>query len=237
MFLGLGVLTKILPGLLGPALVWRWRWWQTVLFVIAIIGLLVPAGLRAGWGLVGPLDGRGLFGALRIYGDGWNFNSGLFHWLEVFLSNVGVADVNFWAKRIVGLLMVGLLTAVFLTARRVRSDNRALLRLSAVPFMGYTLLTTTVHPWYLHILLAFVPFLPGIVGQFAKLPHKLFRIGKGWLLTIPWIYLSGALSLSYLTYIDPLDFRELEWVRQMEWLPVLALLGLFAVLRFIQSLK
>ena len=42
----------------------------------------------------------------------------------------------------------------------------------------------------------------------------------------PWIYLSGALALSYLTYIDPNDFREFEWVRQTEWLPVLVMFGL-----------
>ncbi len=237
LFLGLGVLTKILPGLLGPVLVWRWRWWQTVLFGATVIGLLVPAGLRAGWGLVGPLDGRGLFGALRIYGDGWNFNSGLFHWLEVFLGNVGVEDVNNWAKRVVGVLMVAVLTAVFLAARRYQDDNRALLRLSAVPFMGYILLTTTVHPWYLHILLAFVPFLPGKhqpVRQFGKLPYKLLGIDSGWLLTIPWLYLSGALALSYLTYIDPLDFRELEWVRQIEWLPVLVILSHLSIIKMVK---
>ena len=34
-----------------------------------------------------------------------------------------------------------------------------------------------------------------------------------------------ALVLSYLTYRDPLQFGELEWVRQLEWYPALVLLG------------
>ena len=45
-----------------------------------------------------------------------------------------------------------------------------------------------------------------------------------WLLVLPWLYLSGALIFSYLTYLDPQNFGELEWVRRLEWLPTLALL-------------
>ncbi|RME65301.1 MAG: hypothetical protein D6790_02055, partial [Caldilineae bacterium] len=33
---------------------------------------------------------------------------------------------------------------------------------------------------------------------------------------------------SYLTYLDPLDFRELEWVRNIEWRPTLGLLAVWA---------
>jgi hypothetical protein len=241
--LALAALTKILPVLIVPVLIWRWRWWQRLLFVAATIALLIPSGLKAGWGLFGPLDGRGLFGALRIYSDSWNFNSGLFHWLEEFLINAGLVEVdaNFWAKRVVGLLMVGVLTAVFLAARRYRERNlrevgvvRGILRLSAVPFMAYTLLTTTVHPWYIHILLVFIPFLPGTTlgyldtesAEEQRAQSLRERDSFGWLVTSPWIYLSGALALSYLTYIDPNDYREFEWIRQTEWLPVLALVGL-----------
>lgn len=229
--LALATLTKILPLLLLPILIWRWRWQQTLLYVAATIALLVPAGLRAGWGLSGPLDGRGLFGALRIYGDSWNFNSGLFHWLEVFLMNIGLEDPNFWAKGIVGLLMVGVLTAVFLISRRFGPFNlqevgemRAILRLCAVPFIAYMLLTTTVHPWYMHILLAFLPFLPG-TNQLNSTEVQRHRGINGWLVAVPWLYLSCALALSYLTYIDPQDYREFEWIRQIEWLPVWLLLS------------
>lgn len=230
-FMGLATLTKILSGFLVPIMVWRWRWWQTVLFGLTTIGLIIPAGLRAGWGLVGPLDGRGLFGALRIYGDSWNFNSGLFHWLELFLGRVGVEADNLWAKLVVGTLMLVVLVWVFLAAGRHRSDWRAVLALSAVPFMAYALLATTVHPWYIHILIVFLPFLPGMLTdwQGGLSSNKLLQIDSGWLLTVPWLYLSGALALSYITYIDPLDFREFEWVRQIEWLPVWMMVCLFGL--------
>ncbi|MFZ0547352.1 MAG: hypothetical protein WAM60_18040 [Candidatus Promineifilaceae bacterium] len=235
-FLALGTLTKILPVLLTPVLFWRWRWWQRLVFGAVTVGLLVPSGLRAGWGLSGPLDGRGLFGALRIYNDSWNFNSGLFHWLEVFLGNAGFEDANGWAKRIVLLAMLAVMLVVFVAARRYRSDLRGALRLSAVPLMAYVLLTTTVHPWYIHILLAFLPFLPGafVVGDTESTKEQrvlsLWRSGiLGWLAAAPWIYLSGALALSYLTYVDPNDYREFEWIRQTEWLPAWGMVGMAVV--------
>lgn len=217
--LAAATLTKLLPALLTPVLWWRWGWGQRLLFAGLTAGLLLPAGLRAGWGLSGPLDGRGLFGALRIYGDRWNFNSGLFHWLEEALQRAGVADFNGWAKRIVLLALVGLLLWVWRRARRDRHNLRASLRWLAAPLMGYALLTTTFHPWYLLVLLPFLPLLaPGADES-----------RRGWLWLLPWLWLSGALALSYVTYSDPSDLREFEWVRRWEWLPTLALLGLAGI--------
>ena len=47
-----------------------------------------------------------------------------------------------------------------------------------------------------------------------------------WLITAPWIYLSGALIFSYLTYLNPNDFREYAMVRNLEWIPTLVLLAI-----------
>lgn len=211
--LAFATLTKIIPALLSPILFWHWTWTQRLLYGLLTIVLLIPFGLQAGWGLTGALDGTGLFGALRIYGRQWNFNSGIFHWLEVWLGQQGVAHATDTGKLIVFGLIGLLLTAVFLLAR-TRLAPRDTLRLMAVPLMGYVLLTPTLHPWYTLILLAFLPFLPPAPGK-----------GRWrWLLVAPWLYLSGALIFSYLTYLDPLNFGELEWVRQLEWLPTLALL-------------
>ncbi|MCI0394557.1 MAG: hypothetical protein L0332_18310 [Chloroflexi bacterium] len=212
-FLALATLTKLLPGLLLVVLFWRWRWRPLIVYSLVTAGLLLPAGLRAGWGLAGPLGGTGLFGALRIYGDQWNFNSGLFHWLEVALHKVAIAEANALAKAIVGLAMLVLLLLTWWLASRCAAP-RAALRLMAIPLAAYVLLTTTVHPWYLLLLLAFAPFLAPAAGE----------PGRRWLLLLPWLYLSAAVALSYLTYVDPANFRELEWVRQVEWLPTLALL-------------
>jgi hypothetical protein len=69
-----------------------------------------------------------------------------------------------------------------------------------------------------------VPFLPA--GPNESLNHHRLKTAVHWLLAAPWLYLSGAIALSYLTYINPLDFREFEQIRQVEWLPVLFLLGM-----------
>lgn len=216
LFLALATLTKILPILMLPVLFWRWRWRQFLLYGLVMAALLLPAGLRAGWGLTGDLDGAGLFGALRIYGSYWRFNSGVVYWLEAWLAENGLTYALAIAKAISLVGMILVLVIVWLLARRFTSV-RATLRLTAVSFMAYLIFTPTVHPWYSLIVLAFVPFWAPSQTESRWL----------WLAVAPWLYLSGTLVFSYLTYIDPLDFRELEWVRQIEWLPTLALLLVF----------
>lgn len=212
--LALATLTKLLPALTFPILFRRWTWPQRITYAILTIGLLIPFGLQAGWGLSGNLNGTGLFGALRIYGNQWNFNSGLFHWLEQFLQIRGVAAPMDAAKLVIGLILLLIMVVVWLRARR-QTDVKRVLRLTAVPFITYTLLTPTLHPWYLLILLAFLPFLAPDANESR---HR-------WLHLVPWLYLSWALIFSYLTYLDPLNFGELEWVRRLEWMPTLVLVG------------
>lgn len=216
--LALATLTKGLPVLALIVLFWRWRWWQFVLYGLVIAALVVPVGLRVGWGLTGPLDGTGLFGAVRIFADRWNFNSGLFHWLETDLADRGLALANRWGKRVISIVMLASLLVIWLRARGL-DRPRASLRLMALPFMAYILLIPTVHPWYLLALLAFLPFLP---------PTEM-ETRWHWLAALPWLYLSWAVALSYWTYINPLDLREFEWVRNAEWWPTLAMLAVWVV--------
>ncbi|NQU29121.1 MAG: hypothetical protein HQ525_00475 [Anaerolineae bacterium] len=100
--LAAATLTKFLPVLLLPMFWWRWRWKNRLLFAAILItsfALFIPG---AGLGIVGPQDGTGVFGALRIYLQHWNFNSGIYHWLEVWLSGYpttgGRSGGNCWPK-------------------------------------------------------------------------------------------------------------------------------------------
>ncbi|MCP4168794.1 MAG: hypothetical protein GY759_23255 [Chloroflexi bacterium] len=215
LFLALATLTKLLPILLLPMLFWRWRWRYLFIYFATVVVVLLPFGLFAGWGLFGELDGRGVFGALRIYGDQWQFNSGVFHWAEQAITSAGLSSADLLAKMMVGSMLLVVLAAIWWAARR-QSHSRGALRLMAVPFMAYVLLTPTLHPWYLLIVIAFLPFLA---------PGSEEKSGRWWLLA-PWLYLSAAVIFSYITYINPQDLREYEWVRALEWLPALLLLAI-----------
>ena len=214
--LALATLTKLIPLLLTPLFWWRWNWGSRLLYAYLVIAMLVSPALRAGWGVTGELDGRGLFGALRIYKESWNFNSGPFHWLKMWLIEMGVNDPMAQAQEITYFLFFLLLLGVWIRSRRSRRDLQATLRWMAIPLAGYLLLTATVHPWYL---LPLMPFLP----LWTPRSNESMRV---WLWPLPWLWLSGALALSYVTYTDPAELREYEWVRQWEWLPTLGLLGL-----------
>ncbi len=109
---------------------------------------------------------------------------------------------------------------------RSRPTVQATLRLMSIPFMATLFLNTTIHPWYALILLAFLPFLPPTRAESRW----------QWLIVAPWLYLSGTLPLSYLTYLNPQAFAELEWVRKTEWWPALAMLLLSLIMVGAQQL-
>jgi len=71
----------------------------------------------------------------------------------------------------------------------------------------YLLLTTTVHPWYVAIIIPPLPFL---------LPHSKEATAPGRFL-VPWLYFSAAVILSYLTYLDPANPREYDLVCLVEY--------------------
>jgi hypothetical protein len=214
LFLALATLTKLIPALLAPVLFWRWSWFQRLLYPVLVLLILLPFGLGAGWGLNQELNGRGLFGAILIYSSRWKFNSGLFFTLEKILGGEDSIAATTSAKLLLGFLLAAVLFTVFILARHHRGP-RATLRLAALPFMAYLLLTPTFHPWYLLIVLAFIPFLPPAAGEDRR----------WWLAISPWIYLSGAAVFSYLAYSDPAQVYERPWVRLLQWLPTILLLA------------
>ena len=228
--LAAATLTKGLPVLLVPIFVRRWRWKYLLLYSGIIIALLFAFSLTAGWGLIGPLNGMGVFGALRIYTNQWNFNSSFYHWLEVLFSGYqtsGAVPVEvvgqspLLAARILtsaAILLVSLLTGLW--AWRLDSPSRgtyltrtlSLIRLTIIPIAAYLLLTHTVHPWYVAFIVPLLAFLLPAKDERSQVSRFIW----------PWLYLSLAVSLSYLTYLDPDDLREYRFVRLLEYLPLFA---------------
>jgi len=228
--LAAATLTKGLPALLLPVVARRWGWRRTIVYAGLIIAVCLPFALGAGWGLTGPLDGEGLFGALRIYAAHWsiyaahwNYNGGIYHWLEVGLSGywmpgavppevVGWGPI--WAARPIVAVVLGLvLIAVWRMSQRCDGDL-ALLRLATVPLAAYLLLTTTVHPWYVTLIIPLLPFLLPQEGEAGRTSRFL----------PPLLYFSIAVPLSYITYLDPANLREYEFVRLVEYVPLYLLL-------------
>jgi alpha-1,6-mannosyltransferase len=214
--LALATLTKGIPVLLAPLMMGVWGLAGTALYAAVVVGMSTLFALGPGWGLTGELDGTGFFGALRIYGDQWNFNSGLFYWGQAALTAAGWEEKQaaFWAKA-AGVGLLALWVARLWLTRHQAQTPRARVRRLAYPLMGYMLLTTTVHPWYILPLLAFTPLLaPGDDEPAPQVRRQLWIVA-------PWIYLSAALVLSYTAYAF-YAAAELPWVRYVEYVPVLA---------------
>lgn len=221
--LAAATLTKGIPMLLLPVVVRRWRLGPTVLYAGLVVATCALFALGAGWGLTGPLDGEGLFGALRIYGSLWNYNGGLYHWIEVLASGyptpgavpqeiVGPGPI-LTAKLIVAVILLAVLGIVWYRERQIE-DDLALLRLAMVPLAAYLLLTTTVHPWYVTLIIPLLPFLSPKADEETKLNRRL----------LPWLYFAAAVAFSYLTYLDVENLREYDSARLLEYIPVYLLL-------------
>ena len=218
-------LTKFLPVLLVPIFYRRWGWKGIILFIGLILGTLSLFAASAGWGLTGPLDGTGILGASRIYLQYWNYNSGIYHWLEVLFSGYqtsGAVPVEIvgetpilLAKAVTMSLLGSAVLAAGWLAWRTESDDLQLLRLSMLPLGAYLLLTSTLHPWYVTLVIPFLSFLISRSGEAISAKALIW----------PWIYFSIVVAFSYLTYLDPENLREYTWVRLVEYIPLYLLLG------------
>jgi hypothetical protein len=221
--LAVATLTKGVPLLLVPVLARRWGWRHVVGYAGLIGVICVIFALGVGWGLHGPLDGVGLFGALRIYAAQWNYNGSLYRWLESaagFLwtgrlvpSGSSGATPALAAKLVVSAAMALVLGGVWRLAGRCR-DDLSLLRLAALPVGAYLLLATTVHPWYVTFIVPLMPFLLPGRGEAN-------RFGR---LSVPWLAFSALVALSYLSYREPGIVSEDPLVYLAEYIPFYGLL-------------
>ena len=147
----------------------------------------------------------------------------MYHWLEVALSRyptpgpVPIEATGSTPILAAKWLAAGALGAVLLAvchAGRHGLSALQLLQVACIPLGAYLLLTTTVHPWYVTVIVPILPFLLGRPGGFVTSRRYVW----------PWLYFSAAVSLSYLTYLDPASLREYPAVRFLEYVPFCLLL-------------
>ena len=238
--LAAATLTKGIPLLLLPLLVPRWGWRSAMLYVVLVGAICILFALGPGLGLGGPMDGEGLFGAIRIYGAEWDYNSSVFGVLRLAFSSLGEGgsstarsgDMGTRAAKLVVLVCLAVVEFVVWRASRGATGDRTLLRLTVVPFLAYLLLTTTVHPWYVTLIAPLLPFLASGPRAFpqARGPMAGERDGEqgaapwGGRLLVPLLWFSAVVPISYLTYLDPAGFRDFAAVRLVEYVPLFVLL-------------
>ncbi len=188
--LGAATLVKIFPVVLLPAFLGRRRW-PLLLACAATIGLaylpfLAGAGLKA----LGHLP--------QFLSDpGETFNPSLMGLASLVLGRISPAPLV-WASWMGGAAMAATLLWLF----RTETDGlNALLARIWVVATALTLLTPTLHPWYLLWLLPLLTIQPRPA----------------------WIYLTGAISVSYIFYIVTPATRLL--IGGLEYLPFVLLLG------------
>ena len=214
--LGLATLTRPIPVLLTPVLFWRWNWPQRLIYAATLVGGLAPFILWSGFGF-GDGPNQGVFGSGQEYTESFRFNSAIYQAFEQWVGSQGLDDRGLDEPRLLTMLIIFgvyfLWMAWVWNAARSRTTTLSLLRLSAVPLVGYTLITPVFHPWYLLMLLAVLIFQTPTDGEPTR----------RWFALAPWAWLSFALIISYITYEDPNFFFERAWVRRVEWWPTLAL--------------
>jgi hypothetical protein len=239
--LAAAVMVKPLAGMFVPLFLPTWRSRGVLVFSLAVLLVLVLFSPGGGWGLLGPLDGTGLFGAIRIYLAMWIYNSSLYQLLEGLFKTWGLSVTSFLpfpflenlspARLISTLLWQGcILAAGWLAWKNAQQaelpqteQQRRLLALATLPAAGFVISAMAMHPWYITGTLPFLVFLLPPSGRMRAPAYF-----------AAWVYLSLAIAASYLTYSNPPHFADFEQVRYFEYLPFYLLL-LTAGFQFLRS--
>jgi MFS family permease len=218
--LAAGVLVKGWPILAAPIFLRRWGRKPTLVFATCVLVPLALFAWNAGWGILGPADGRGLFGALRIYAASWTFNSGLFFWIERLMGGPAARAVAFLAPVVSGLLIGWLawrLGSPLQSAHPFAADqyHRRLLRWMVIPLGLYLVLAPTVHPWYLALIFSLLPY----SWPAADEPTS----SKRWLW--PWFYFMFFSASTYLAYTGMEAPAGLPAIQTAAYIPFWCLLA------------
>jgi alpha-1,6-mannosyltransferase len=191
---GAGSLLKLDPAVLLVA------WWRrgdqrfpAAALAVVAAGYL-PYAIPVGLGVLGFLP--------EYFGSAEDFNVGLRHFFTEGLRPASQFEREVMRGALMLLLVGALLAALLRIRRRLGEGPRAIYDAGVAAVAAYLLLVpTALHAWYV---LWIMPLLA-------------VRLSPGWL------WFSGAVALSYLTYAwAPAPFPL--WVRALEYLPLWALL-------------
>jgi alpha-1,6-mannosyltransferase len=209
--LAFGGLVKLVPLILAPPLLRRWRFPGTLALGAGLVLGIAPF-LRPGLTI---LNGLGTEAGEAV------FNDSLHYILARMFAPLGTS-----ASTAVSLLSAAVLIAASLALLlRPPSDDLGLVRGAAFLIGLAILLNAVIEPWYLAWMLPFVAALlrPGV----SPLPFALTPM-------LGWLWLSGAVQLTDLTYLSPEMARLWPLIRAIEYGPLFLLLA-FAGYNLVQQ--
>lgn len=193
---GLSVGTKLLPLMFLPFYIKRLGWWKAAVY--SGIAMLVTGLLFIPFWTPDLLTNVST--SLRLYFANFEFNASVYYLIrEVGFLVTGyniIEQTAVWLPRIV--LLIILLIALLNKEKTIAS----LPKLMLFAWFTYYAFATTVHPWYIAVLAAFLPFVK-------------YRFALVWLILVP---------LSYHAY-GGAAFQENGWLVLVEYVPVYFWLG------------
>jgi hypothetical protein len=156
-----------------------------------------------------------VFGAVRIYSSDGEFNSGLYYWIARLLTPSAARLLAVAAPALLGLVL-GWQAWQLADSPPGGSPaaDRALVRWAALPFGLYLLLAPTVHPWYLTLVLALLPFFWPAEGEAPAVGRWIW----------PWVYFTFFEAFTYLAYSGLSEPAGLALIRTAGYLPLWGLL-------------
>ena len=200
--LAVAALVKLVPLLLVVPLLRRWRVAGGLACLLTLLVGIAPFAASGG----AALTGLGTEAGESVFNDGLHFV--LVRLFGLFTDRASLASGLFSAA------LLGL-TALWLAWRG--GDDLALVRGATTLLALAILLNAVVEPWYLAWLLPFIAILlpPGA----GRWPFAITPL-------LGWLWVSGAIQLTDLTYLDPANVRWWPFIRLVEYGPLLAILCL-----------
>ncbi len=179
-FLGLAVHVKLIPLLFIPFFFKKLKFRKSLGFT-ALSALIV---LLVGQVLINSHNFDNFMASVQLYFDNFQFNASIFNWVnQIYSDYIGWED----ATQLVGPVMARISFCLIVLLGLLKAYHKSNDFIIAILFalVIYYAFATTVHPWYISLILIFSIFTS-------------YNFGILW---------SGLIMFSYLAYSDP-DFTE-----------------------------
>jgi len=191
LFLGYGVLLKLIPLLLLPAMFRRLGFKNAVIYYTVVL-LVLSLGFLP---FVSDTLLTNYTQTIGLWFGNFEYNAGLFSFIKSLGYKLTGTNIIKTAGKVLPLITLLIIASLALFRKNERPET--LLSTILFSFTAYLFLTMTVHPWYL-------------------LMPVLFSVFTNYKYMIVWSY---TIFLSYQGYSNPNNF-ELAWILVLEYLPV-----------------